>query len=71
MSKKVYVANNLKTLEEYMEELKEIHSELGFGIETGTLIKSDLELLTRADELVVIIDWLKRQDLIDKGVNND
>lgn len=55
-----YKFDNLKTIDEYKKELIEIHNEIGVGIATGTLIKSDMELLTRADELVIIIDFLKK-----------
>lgn len=60
MKENVYVCNNLKNIEEYKAELREIHNELGFGLETNTLISSDLDLLTRADELVVLIEFLKK-----------
>lgn len=60
MSKIEYKVTHLKTLDEYYEELKEIHNELGVGIATDTLIKSDLDLLRRADELVVLLEFLKQ-----------
>lgn len=55
-----YKFDNLKTIDEYKKELIEIHNEIGVGLATGTLIRSDIELLTRADELVIIIDFLKK-----------
>lgn len=64
MKEKVYVCNNLKSIDEYYEELKDIHRELGVGLETNTLISSDLDLLTRADELVVIINFLKQNGAV-------
>lgn len=59
-----YKFDSLKSLEEYKQELMDIHHEIGIGLATDTLIQSDLELLTRMDELVIIIDFLE------KGGNN-
>ena len=50
---------HLKTLEEYKEELNEIQRELEVGIDTDTLIESDLELLTRLDEITLILIAIK------------
>ena len=74
---KVYVCDHLKSLEEYSEELKEIHRELQVGIGTGTLIESDLKLLQRADEIVVIQNFIRQQyalhhaSQIKRGVEED
>lgn len=50
---------HLKSKEEYLQELKEIHEELGVGIATNTLIKSDLKLLQRIDEILVLISFIE------------
>jgi len=50
---------NLKSKEEYLQELKELHNELGVGIVTDTLIVSDLKLLRRIDELLVLISFIE------------
>lgn len=50
---------NLKSKEEYLQELKELHNELGIGIVTDTLIVSDLKLLRRIDELLVLISFIE------------
>lgn len=60
---KKYKLDKLKSLEEYKKELVDITNEIGIGIATDTLIKSDLELLTRADELVIIINFLENKEL--------
>lgn len=56
---KQYKIENLKSIDEYKKELIELHNELGVGIATDTLIKDDLKMLTRIDELIVIIEFLK------------
>ncbi len=61
MEKAKFKITNLKSEKTYMNELKEIHKELGVGIVTDTLIESDLKLLTRIDEIVIILDWLKNK----------
>lgn len=48
----------LKSIEEYKKELLELHQEVGVGIATGTLIKSDLDLIRRWEELLIIINYL-------------
>jgi len=58
MEKKTIEIKHLKSKEEYIKELKEIHNELGVSIATDTLIKSDMELLTRADELLVLLTFM-------------
>lgn len=58
MEIKTIKLENLKSKEEYIEELKEIHKELGVSIETNTLIESDMNLLTRIDELLVILTFM-------------
>lgn len=58
---KVYVCDHLKSLEEYAKELKEIHEELAVSIGTDTLIESDLKLLQRADEIIVIQNFIRQQ----------
>ena len=67
---KEYCVTSLKTNDEYIAELKAIHEELGCGIATGTLISTDLELLTRADEIVVILDFLAKNGGKDNGSKN-
>lgn len=49
----------LKSLKEYRKELVELHNEVGISIATGTLIQSDLELIRRWEELLIIISFLE------------
>lgn len=49
----------LKSLDEYKKELLEVHNEVGVSIETGTLIKSDLDLIRRCEELIIIISFME------------
>ena len=56
----VYKITNLKTKKEYLEELHDLHNELGVGIATDTLIKDDLKMLTRIDAIMVILDFMER-----------
>ncbi len=70
METKTIKIKYLKSKEEYIKELKEIHNELGVSIATGTLIKSDMELLTRADELLVLLTFMGgTSDL--KGISDE
>lgn len=58
----------LKPVDEYKKELLELHQEVGVGIETDTLIKSDLDLIRRWEELIIIISFMEG-DLIEKSDN--
>lgn len=58
--KAIYLATHLKSKEDYLIELHSLHQELGIAIETDTLIVDDLKMLTRMDEIVVILEYLKR-----------
>ena len=49
----------LKSLNEYKKELIELHNEVGVSIATDTLIKSDLDLVRRWEELIIIISFLE------------
>lgn len=51
--------NFLKSLDEYKKELIELHNEVGVSIATDTLIKSDLDLVRRWEELIIIISFLE------------
>lgn len=51
--------NFLKSLDEYRTELLSLYHEVGVGIETNTLVSSDLDLIRRWEELVVIISFLE------------
>lgn len=56
----IYNIEHLKTKEEYQKELQDLHEELGVGIATDTLIKDDLKMLTRIDEIMIILDFMER-----------
>ena len=56
----IYNIEHLKTKEEYQEELQELHEELGVSIATDTLIKDDLKMLTRIDEIKIILDFMEK-----------
>ncbi len=49
----------LKSLDDYKKELSDLHREVGVGIATDTLIKSDLDLIRRCEELIIIISFLE------------
>lgn len=49
----------LKSLDEYKKELIDLHNEVGVSIATNTLIESDLELVRRWEELIIIIEFLE------------
>ena len=49
----------LKSLDEYRTELLSLYHEVGVGIETNTLVSSDLDLIRRWEELVIIISFLE------------
>ena len=49
----------LKSIDEYKKELIELHQEVGFGIATDTLITSDLDLIRRWEELIIIINYME------------
>ena len=49
----------LKSLDEYKKELIDLHNEVGVSIATNTLIKTDLELVRRWEELIIIIEFLE------------
>lgn len=49
----------LKSLEEYKKELLNLHNEVGVSIATNTLIKSDLDLIRRCEELIIIISFIE------------
>lgn len=61
----IYNIKNLKTKQEYLEELQDLHEELGVGIATDTLIKDDLKMLTRIDEIMIILDFMKKHKMED------
>lgn len=53
----------LKSKEEYMTEIKQLHDELGIGIFTGTLIKDESEDLTlRMYEKVALVEFITLMD---------
>lgn len=49
----------LKSLDEYKKELIDLYNEVGVSIATNTLIKSDLELVRRWEELLIIIEFME------------
>lgn len=49
----------LKSVDEYKKELIELHKEVGVSIATDTLIVSDLDLIRRWEELIIIISFLE------------
>lgn len=49
----------LKSVDEYNKELIELYKELGVGIATNTLITSNLDMIRRCEELIVIISFLE------------
>lgn len=49
----------LKSLEEYKKELLNLHNEVGVSIATDTLIKPDLDLIRRCEELIIIISFIE------------
>ena len=49
----------LKPVDEYKKELIELHKEVGVSIATDTLIVSDLDLIRRCEELIIIISFLE------------
>lgn len=56
----IYNITHLKSEHEYQEELQELHEELGVSIATDTLIKDDLKMLTRIDEIMIILDFMEK-----------
>lgn len=61
-----YNIKNLKTKEEYQEELCDLHEEISVGLATDTLIKDDLRLLTRIDEIMIILDFMEKHKMEEK-----
>lgn len=57
----IYNIKNLKTKQEYLEELWNLHEEISVGLATDTLIKDDLEMLTRIDEIMIILDFIDKK----------
>lgn len=58
----VYNIENLKTKPEYLEELQDLHEELGTSFTTDTLIDEDeLKFLTRIDEIMIILDFIDKK----------
>lgn len=49
----------LKPVDEYKKELLELYQDIGIGIETDTLIQTDLDSMTRIEELIIIIDYME------------
>ena len=45
----------LKSIDDYKKELIDLHKEVGISIATDTLIVSDLDLMRRCEELIIII----------------
>ena len=60
--KAIYPVRNLKSKEAYLQELNHLHQELALAVETDTLIVDDLKMLTRMDEIVVILEYLKQAE---------
>jgi|GEM_PF-5387379 hypothetical protein len=49
----------LKSIDDYKKELIDLHKEVGISIATDTLIVSDLDLMRRCEELIIIIAFLE------------
>jgi hypothetical protein len=49
----------LKSIDDYKKELIDLHKEMGISIATDTLIVSDLDLMRRCEELIIIIAFLE------------
>lgn len=49
----------LKSIDDYKKELIDLHKEVGIIIATDTLIVSDLDLMRRCEELIIIIAFLE------------
>lgn len=49
----------LKSINDYKKELIDLHKEVGISIATDTLIVSDLDLMRRCEELIIIIAFLE------------
>lgn len=62
----IYNIKNLKTKQEYQEELWDLHEEISVGLATDTLIKDDLKMLTRIDEIMIILDFVEKYKMEDK-----
>lgn len=60
----------LKSVDDYKKELIELHREVGVSIATGTLIKSDIDLARRWEELIIVIEFLEG-NLVEKKDDND
>lgn len=58
----IYKIEHLKSKDEYLVELNDLHEELGVSIATDTLIEDDLKMLTRIDEIMVILDFMERNE---------
>ena len=49
----------IKSIDDYKKELIDLHKEVGISIATDTLIVSDLDLMRRCEELIIIIAFLE------------
>ena len=49
----------LKSIDDYKKELIDLHKEVGISIATDTLIVSNLDLMRRCEELIIIIALLE------------
>lgn len=49
----------LKSIDDYKKELIDLHKKVGISIATDTLIVSDLDLMRRCEELIIIIAFLE------------
>ena len=54
------ILKHLKSEEEYLSEIKELHDELGVALFTGTLIKGEAEELElKIFEKIAIIEFMR------------
>lgn len=54
------IIKNLKSEDEYLKELKQLHDELGIALFTGTLIKDEAEnLALKMFEKIAIVEFIR------------